>query len=144
MESVGQPRVGHHNRPLRRVPQNRAPIRIEMIVALASVVMLVIRLCLLFGRARVAALAVSMCWSQKGNGNDGKQNARRTHGSSPSPGDSIGVNPNAIHAAWLTLAPNCYSQKLDSREHRASRVRHASLRAAEGAAATCSRVTSES
>ena len=93
MESVGQTRVGHHDRPLRRVPQDRASIRIELIVALTCVVMLVVRLRLFFGRARVAALAVSMCWNQKGNGNGGKQNARRTHGSSPSPGDSIGMNP---------------------------------------------------
>ena len=93
MESVGQTRIGHHDRPLRRVPQDRASIRIEMIVALTCVVMLVVRLRLFFGRARVAALAVSMCWNQKGNGNGGKQNARRTHGSSPTPGDSIGMNP---------------------------------------------------
>ena len=93
MESVGQARIGHHDRPLRRVPQDRAPIRIEVIVALARVVMLVVRLRLLFGRARVAALAVSICWNQQGNRNGGKQNARRPHGSSPSPGDSIGVNP---------------------------------------------------
>lgn len=78
-----------------------------MIVALARVVVLEIRLWLLFGRTRVAALAVSVCWNQNANGNGGKQNARRTHGSSPSPGDGIGVNPcNAIHATSLTLAPN--------------------------------------
>jgi hypothetical protein len=45
----------------RQVPHNRAPIRIKMIVAMAGIVMLVVRLELFPGTVLLAALRVGIC-----------------------------------------------------------------------------------
>ncbi|HEV7446307.1 MAG TPA: hypothetical protein VGO18_27310 [Steroidobacteraceae bacterium] len=91
MESIGEPGVIDNEGSTRQVAHDRAPVRIDMVVPVTRIVMLAVRLGLFPGAALFVALRVHMRRIQPGSKEDGKQEAKHSHGSSPLPGDIDGI-----------------------------------------------------
>jgi hypothetical protein len=54
-----------------------------MVVSVARIAMLAVRLATFLSKPLFAGLRVDMSWSEAGNKESGKQEAKHTHGSSP-------------------------------------------------------------
>ena len=91
MESIGQASVIDNEGSTRQVAHDGAPVRIDMVVPVMRIAMLAVRLGLFPGAALFVALRVHMRRIEAGNQEDGKQEARHSHGSSPLPGDMDGI-----------------------------------------------------
>jgi hypothetical protein len=87
MESIGQASVIDNEGSARQVAHDGAPVRIDMVVPVTRIAMLAVRLGLFLGAALFVALSIHMRRIEAGNKEDGKQEARHSHGSSPLPGD---------------------------------------------------------
>jgi hypothetical protein len=88
MEPIGKPCVIDNIGSARHVAQDGASVRIDVIVPVTRIAMLVVRLGLfVVGATLFVALRGHMGWIEAGNKEDGKQEARHSHGRSPLPGD---------------------------------------------------------
>jgi hypothetical protein len=88
MEPIGQACVIDNVGSVRHLAHDGASVRIDVIVPVTRIAMLVVRLGLfVVGGALFVTLRVHMRWVETGNKEDGKQEARHSHGSSPLPGD---------------------------------------------------------
>jgi hypothetical protein len=91
MESIRKASVIDNGGSARQVAHDGTPVRIDMVVPVTDIAMLAVRLGLFLGAALLVALGVHMRWIEAGNTEDGKQEARHSHGSSPLPGDMDGI-----------------------------------------------------
>jgi len=91
VKSIGEAGVIDGHGAVRQVADDGAPIRIGMIMSVARIVVLAVRLSpgLFLRAALCVALRAHIRWIETGNKECGKQEARRSHGSSPLPGDGI-------------------------------------------------------